>query len=244
MRILAPFPLAAVAAYAQQPPIVLKTRTLLDGKGKTLQNTIVVVEGSRISHVGGSVPHDAVIYDLTRFTVTPGWIDTHSHVAVHFDDHQRLAGNDEPPAQSLLHIAENLAATLNAGFTTVQSPGAAVDKDLRAAVARGVLPGPRILTSLEALTESSGGPDRLRELVRERKAQGADFIKIFASKSIREGGGQTLSDAQLQAACGEAKRSASEPSFTRTRPNRPRPPRWPVALRLNMAPTSLMKSSI
>jgi len=42
-------------------------------------------------------------------------------------------------------------------------------------------------------------------LVRERKTEGADLIKLFASKSIREGGGQTMSDAQLQAACGEAK---------------------------------------
>jgi hypothetical protein len=48
----------------------------------------------------------------------------------------------------------------------------------------------------------------LRDLVRERKAQGADFIKLFASKSIREGSGQTMSDAQLQAACGDA--SATE----------------------------------
>ena len=45
----------------------------------------------------------------------------------------------------------------------------------------------------------------MRKLVRERKAQGADLIKLFASKSIREGGGQTMTDAQLQAACGEAK---------------------------------------
>ena len=47
-------------------------------------------------------------------------------------------------------------------------------------------------------------PEKLRALVRERKEQGADLIKIFASKSVREGGGQTLTDAQLQAACGEA----------------------------------------
>jgi imidazolonepropionase-like amidohydrolase len=87
----------------------------------------------------------------------------------------------------------------------VQSPGAMIDKDLREAIARGILPGPRLLTSLEPLTDASGDPAKLRALVRERKAQGADFIKLFASKSIREGGGQTMTDAQLQAACGEAK---------------------------------------
>jgi imidazolonepropionase-like amidohydrolase len=190
---------------AQERPIVLKASTLLDGRGKTLKNTIVVVEGSKIARVGGAAPPGAITYDLTAFTVSPGWIDTHAHVAVHFDNSGRLAGKDEPLSQAMLHMAENLALTLNAGFTTVQSPGAMVDKDLREAVERGVFPGPRVLTSLDALTEESGGPEQLRRIVEERKRQGADFIKIFASKSIREGGAQTLSDAQLQAACGRAK---------------------------------------
>ena len=55
------------------------------------------------------------------------------------------------------------------------------------------------------MTERSGGPDSLRALVRQRKEQGADVIKLFASKSIREGGAQTMTDEQLAAACGEAK---------------------------------------
>lgn len=199
--------LAAAAAVlsAQDRPIVLKTSTLFDGKGKTLHNTIVVVEGSKISRVGGAAPSGAVTYDLTALTVSPGWIDTHSHIVNHFDNHDRLAGRDEPASEASWHVVENAVLTLDAGFTTIQSPGAMEDKDLRDAIARGVFPGPRILTSLEALTETSGDAAKLRELVRERKQQGADFIKIFASKSIREGGAQTLSDAQLQAACGEAK---------------------------------------
>jgi len=198
------FVLSALAISAQPRPIVLKTSTLFDGKGGTLKNTIVVIEGSKITRLGGAPPANAVTYDLTAFTVSPGWIDTHSHVAVHFDNSGRLAGSAEPEPQAMLHIAENLALTLHAGFTTVQSPGAAVDKDLREAVARGVVPGPRILTSLEAFTETSGGPEKLRQLVRQRKQQGADLIKIFASRSIREGGAQTMTGAQLQAACGEA----------------------------------------
>jgi len=197
--------LATMVAYAQQRPIVLKTSTMFDGRGKTLRNAIIVIEGSKINRVGGTAPASAITYDLTQFTVSPGWIDTHSHIAVHFDHTERLAGDAEPQSQAMLHIAENLVETLSAGFTTIQSPGAIIDKDLREAVARGNLPGPRVLTSLEALTEASGGPEKMRELIRERKKQGADFIKIFASKSIREGGAQTLSDAQLQAACGEAR---------------------------------------
>ena len=136
--------------------------------------------------------------------MTPGWIDTHAHLMWHFVN-GRLAQGGEPPEQAILYGAENGVLTLNAGFTTIQSPGSPEDKFLRDAVARGILPGPRILTSLEPITDSSLSPDRLREIVRERKQQGADFIKVFASKSIREGGTQTLSDEQLDAACGEAK---------------------------------------
>src|SRR5580692_12062382 len=193
----------SIALIAQ--PIVLKTSTLLDGKGKTLHNQIVVIEGQKITRIGGAAPAGAITYDLTAFTVSPGWIDTHSHIVWHFDNNNRFAGRDEPPGQADWHIAENAAITLNAGFTTIQSPGANGDKDLRDAIARGVLPGPRVLTSLEPLTETRGDPAKLRELVRQRKEAGADLIKIFASKSIREGGAQTMTDDQLQAACGEAK---------------------------------------
>ena len=56
----------------------------------------------------------------------------------------------------MLSAIDNAEATLNAGFTTVQSPGAAEDKDLREAIARGLVPGPRIVTSLEALYDSQG----------------------------------------------------------------------------------------
>src|SRR5712692_742817 len=196
--------LAPALAGAQSRPVVLKAAKVLDGKGQIIRNTIIVVEGSKIARLGGAVPAQAISYDLTGLTVTPGWIDTHSHIYVHFY-HDRLEGSDEPPLHAMLSAADNAVATLNAGFTTIQSPGAMEDKDLRDAIARGIIPGPRILTSLVALNDTSGAPDRIRELVRERKQQGADFIKIFASASIREGGAQTMTDAQIQAACSEAR---------------------------------------
>ena len=188
----------------QDRPIVLKTATVLDGRGQIFHNTIIVVEGGKIARIGGDAPAGAVTYDLSSLTVTPGWIDTHAHIFWHFDN-GRLAGKDEPPVRAMLHAADNAILTLNAGFTTIQSPGSPEDKDLREAIARGTIPAPRMLTSLEPLDEKSGPPEKLRELVRERKQQGADFIKLFASKSIREGGTQTMSDEQLAAACGEAK---------------------------------------
>jgi imidazolonepropionase-like amidohydrolase len=188
----------------QERLIVLKAATVLDGLGQIFHNTIIVVEGGKIARIGGDAPAGAVTYDLSSLTVTPGWIDTHAHIFWHFDN-GRLAGKDEPPVRAMLHAADNAILTLNAGFTTIQSPGSPEDKDLREAIARGTIPGPRMLTSLEPLDEKSGPPEKLRELVRERKQQGADFIKLFASKSIREGGTQTMSDEQLAASCGEAK---------------------------------------
>src|SRR2546429_1217780 len=132
MRKLLLLTAAATVLVAEDRPIVLKTSTLFDGKGKTLHNTTIVVEGSKISRVGGPAPAGAITYDLTTLTVSPGWIDTHSHIAYHFDDQGRYAGSDEPPSQALLHIADNAVLTLEAGFTTIQSPGSMIDKDVRA----------------------------------------------------------------------------------------------------------------
>ena len=195
--------LALPACAQQQHPIALVADTVLDGTGNILHHTSILVEGSKIVSIGAPIPAGALVYNLGTLTVTPGLIDTHAHILWHFDN-GRLAGNDEPPLQAMLHAVDNAIVTLNAGFTTIQSPGSPDDKYLRDAIARGIIPGPRILTSLEPLTETSGDPDQLRALVDQRKQQGADFIKVFASKSIREGGAQTTTDAQLQAACGEA----------------------------------------
>jgi imidazolonepropionase-like amidohydrolase len=96
--------------------------------------------------------------------------------------------------------------TLQGGFTTVQSIGAASDKQLRDLINEGAVAGPRILTSLATLNERSGAPEKIRAKVRELKAQGADVVKLFATASSRDGGKQTMTDEQIEAACSEAKR--------------------------------------
>ncbi len=168
--------------------------------------TTVVVQDGRISRVGAM--HGAVTYDLSRYTLLPGLIDGHDHVGWHFNTTGRFhaTGDGETVTDETLAGAGNAYVTLMAGWTTIASPGSASDAPLRDAIARGVLPGPRILTSLEPLSNATLVPDSIRALVRLRKAQGADFIKIFASASIRDGGTQTWSDEQLAAGCGEATR--------------------------------------
>src|SRR5207244_7328256 len=102
------------------------------------------------------------------------------------------ATDGDTPVQSTLAAAANVYSTLMAGFTTIQSVGSRSDADLRDWIATQGLPGPRILTSLDPLTDRTLSPDSLRALVRQRKAQGADLIKLFASASIREGGQQSM----------------------------------------------------
>ena len=194
----------ASTGRAQEKPIVIRAGTVLDGKGGVARGTTVQVEGPRITRVGtAGVP--AVTHNLQDLTVLPGWIDTHVHLDWHFGLDGRYAPRD-PATLTMACAAENACATLMAGFTTVQSVGANIDKELRDVIARGVLPGPRVLTSLAALTNAGMTPDQIREFVRKTAANGADLIKIFASRSIRDGGGQTLSSDQIQAACGEAAR--------------------------------------
>jgi imidazolonepropionase-like amidohydrolase len=191
------------SASAQETPIVVHAGTMLDGKGRAVRDVQIVVQGAKILRVE---PHgkSAVTYDLRRLTVLPGWIDVHDHIVWHFGPNGRAEDKSETPSQAALAEASNAWVTLTAGFTTIQSVGSPRDKDLRAAINDGALPGPRILTSLEPIVDPKLTPDQLREIVKTRKAQGADLIKIFASKSIREGGVRTFSDEQLRAACGEA----------------------------------------
>ena len=136
----------------------------------------------------------------------PGLIDTHVHIDTHFGKDGRATSQGETPPQSMLYAVENAYVTLMAGFTTVQSIGSPSDVDLRAAIARGDRAGPAAADLDHARsTRTRGTPDAIRAFVRKMKADGADLVKLFASKSSREGGGQTMTDEQIQAACGEAK---------------------------------------
>ncbi len=197
--------LFVACAYAQPVPnrIVLQTSTILDGRGGVLKGQQIVIEGSRIQSVKPGV--DAASYDLRGLTVMPGWIDVHVHLVSHFDAHHKLVDDDPSPQSAVLSVAENAWITLQGGFTTVQSVGAEADGPVRDRIANGALPGPRILTSLRPVTDQTGSPQAIREFVRKVKADGADVIKLFATAGSSGGGGQTMTDQQIQAACGEAK---------------------------------------
>jgi imidazolonepropionase-like amidohydrolase len=191
------------AATQNSRRTVIAVSTLLDGTGRLVRNTRIVVEGQRIA----AIDPDAgpVDYDLTGTTMTPGWIDTHVHLNWHLDAAGKSVNAGESPDQAALATAGDAWATLQAGFTTVQSVGAAVDGVVRDQINRGVLPGPRVLTSLRQIQDRSGDPAALRALVRQTKSEGADVIKLFATTGLGAGGNQSMSDEQIQATCSEAR---------------------------------------
>src|ERR1700674_4434829 len=196
-----------MVAWAQSKRIVIAASAMLDGKGRVMHNTRIVIDGARIAAIDPKA--GPVDYDLRGLTVLPGWIDAHVHVTWSFGKDGKNAGPGVTTQEAAYQAAANAWVTLMAGFTTVQSVGSPLDLPLRESIAKGTLPGPRILTAVEPLQgrgERTGTADEIRAYVRKQKEAGADLIKIFASQSIRQGGGLTLSPEQLTAACDEAKK--------------------------------------
>jgi imidazolonepropionase-like amidohydrolase len=186
--------------------IVIAASALFDGKGHVLHNTRIVIKGSKIVAIDPKA--GPVDYDLRGLMVLPGWIDAHVHISWSFGLDGKNAGGSGTTQEAAYQTASNAWLTLMAGFTTVQSVGSPVDLPLRESIAKGLLPGPRLLTAVEPLTgrgEQTGSPDEIRAYVRKQKEAGADLIKIFASGGMLQGA-KTLSQEQLNAACDEAKK--------------------------------------
>ena len=185
--------------------LVLTADRVVDGRGGVLEGHGVVVREDRIAAVlpEAELPPDGQRRDFPGGTILPGFIDTHVHLHWHFGDDGRYSRGD-PAEINALHAVENGIRMLEAGFTTVQSLGSPVDGPVRDAVARGVVPGPRIITSLGSLNAGTGDAQAMAAEVHRLADAGADAIKIFASESSRDGGGPTLSQEQLDAACGAA----------------------------------------
>ena len=189
-------------SYSQEPPTTIRAGLMIDGVGNTRRDARIFVSDDQITRIDSL--RGRVTYDLSDLTIMPGWIDTHVHLMSHFDaDKLHRPTADESNSASIIYGLSNAYRTLMSGFTTVQSLGSPLDTELRDWIIHTDLPGPRVLTSREPITLDTGDATAIRTRIQQLKSAGADVIKVFASASIRDGGGRVLSDDQLSAACQE-----------------------------------------
>jgi len=240
------FPALALSLAVSALPVHATTTALRCGRlldpasGKVTQNAVVLVNEDRIERVGPGVeiPAGIRVVDLSGSTCLPGLIDSHTHVLLQPEDE-----SGAPPVitkSQAYRTIQGVAAAkkdLEAGFTTLRdldSEGAGfADVDLRNAIERGIVPGPRLLVSTYALTITGGhmnnsglNPDlavpdpatltdsreaMIAEVRREVK-YGADWIKIYATGTMRHIDPETLeplsqfSESEIKAVVDEARR--------------------------------------
>jgi imidazolonepropionase-like amidohydrolase len=193
----------AAAQGRGQRSITIRGARVLDGRGGVLDKGVIEVQGSKITAVDQRTGD--VTYDLGDATLMPGMIDVHVHLNWYFGPNGKYGEQNVPAGFAMDAILDNARRTLQAGFTTVQSLGWAGDKPLREAIAAGVVPGPRLLSSLGQIQPGNQTAEQLRERVRALKKADADVVKIFASGSIRDGGKMSASREQLEALCAEGR---------------------------------------
>ncbi len=196
--------------------IALKAARLFDGKSdRLLPNAVVLVEGTLIKAVGSNlaIPAEAKVIDLGDATLSPGFIDAHTHLTFEASSDYRqdfIDGFRRPIPEQAYYAAANAKKLLEAGFTTVRDVGSSnfLDVSLRDAIAKGLVVGPRMLVSVHAIGATGGhcdetglrfgatgkendytqgvadGADALRKAVRFQVKYGADVIKTCASGGV------------------------------------------------------------
>src|SRR5256712_7840396 len=146
---------------------ILRAGTLIDGTGAPpVRDAAVVIHNGRIETVttaGASAgpPADHEVIDASRFTVLPGLIDCHDHLAFHGYELVRRWGLDEPQSTRHLRTARVAGQILTSGYTAVRDAGG-LDAGFRLPVHEGLIPGPRLVLSLGIISPVGGvrGPRR------------------------------------------------------------------------------------
>ena len=205
--------LLAQAAAPQKPKILVKAAHLIDGKADAARDGLaVLVEGDRIAKIGPAAelqPQAQQVIDLGEAWLLPGLIDAHTHVLLQGDvtaaDYDEQLLKESIPYRALRASAAARTAVMN-GFTAIrdlETEGAMyADVDLKTAIARGVIPGPRMFVATRSMAPTgmyplSGyswelhvpegvqivdGVEGVRKAVREEAKYGADWIKFYADR--------------------------------------------------------------
>jgi imidazolonepropionase-like amidohydrolase len=236
--------LVAVSCAAQETGatkhvVVLRAARMLDvAAGKVVSPGLVIVSGDRIVGVGGVVPTNAPgaeVIDLGDTTLMPGLIDAHVHLFLHPGAEDLQTVQESVPERTLI-AAGAAKADLMAGFTAERDMGTegaqAADAAVRNAINEGMIPGPRMRVSGNAIDITGGhedaigynpeqrvlsnatyadSADELVKVIREQIKMGADFIKIYETgrDSYVDGVFKTpyqYTKAELKAAVTEAAR--------------------------------------
>ena len=182
---------SASATQAADKTIVLKAARLFDGKSKALvQNGVVIVEGNKIVDAGSnlSAPADAQVIDLGDATLSPGFMDGHTHLAHDFTNYnrERMEQLDLNVSEKALRATWHARATVEAGFTTVRDLGSRfpnskemVDVALRNSINKGYIVGPRMLVATFGIGATGGHFDPtsgFRDMLFGREPEYSDGI--------------------------------------------------------------------
>ena len=170
--------------------LVLKGGTIFTGTGDVLEGATIAAEDGKIVDVGPEVPHQehAEVVDASGKFVMAGFVDAHTHLAL-----WAPVERDEFQTETAFWAARAAREMLASGVTTVRDVGGVnyFDIALRDAIARGEVPGPRMLVSGKFIEPTGGhvhywareadGVDEVRKAVREQIHAGVDVIKLMAS---------------------------------------------------------------
>src|SRR5216110_2495993 len=209
--------IALVAASLAQAPaapavIVIRAGTLIDGKsGEPRHDQVIIIRGDRIESVSDASstkpPTGATVIDLSKATVLPGLIDSHTHIFLQGEDPAQGGYDDNILKQGIALRAARATVSvrraLEQGFTTlrdVETEGAGYgDVEIKQAIEAGYVPGPRLFVSTRAISTTGGyplegyapeldmpkgaqivdGPVEARKAAREQLDHGADWIKVY-----------------------------------------------------------------
>ena len=197
---------------ASEPWTVIHAGALIDGKSdKPRRDQVIVVHGNRIESVSDAanakIPDGATVIDLSKATVLPGLIDSHTHIFLQGEDPAQ-GGYDAnilnaPLALRAARATVAARRALEQGFTTlrdVETEGAGYgDVGIKQAIELGYIPGPRMFVSTRAISTTGGyplegyapelempkgaqiidGPIEARKAAREQLDHGADWIKVY-----------------------------------------------------------------
>ena len=178
---------------------------LVDGNGKVISKAVVLINGDRIIKVGTekeiSIPPNAEIIDLQKYTAIPGLIDAHTHITFYWD---KTPGTNPwtqwgtlGPAVTVYLAQENARKTLETGVTTIRDLGSMDNMDfaMRDLINRGVMTGPRMFVAGNGLHITSSpykfgvppdagqcdGIESVQRVARQQIVLGADWIKMYGS---------------------------------------------------------------